>query len=71
MRVLVLLSPAKTLNWAPSPASLSEIWTHPKLLKEADPVIEVMRGKKKADLKKLMSVSDNIADLNLERFKKF
>lgn len=41
MRVLVLLSPAKTLNWAPSPAFLSEIWTQPKLLKEADPVIEV------------------------------
>lgn len=32
---------------------------------------QVMRGKNKADLKKLMSVSDNIADLNLERFKKF
>lgn len=30
-----------------------------------------MRRKKKADLKKLMSVSDNIADLNVERFKKF
>lgn len=30
-----------------------------------------MRGKKKADLKKLMSVSDNIADLNFERFKSF
>lgn len=30
-----------------------------------------MRGKKKADLKKLMSVSDNIANLNVERFKNF
>lgn len=30
-----------------------------------------MRRKKKADLKKLMSISDNIADLNVERFKKF
>lgn len=33
--------------------------------------LQIMRGKKKADLKKLMSVSDNIADLNVERFKKF
>lgn len=32
---------------------------------------QVMRGKKKADLKKLMSVSDNIADLNFDRFKNF
>eukprot|EP00903_Cladosiphon_okamuranus_P007978 g7700.t1 len=30
-----------------------------------------MRGKNKADLKKLMSVSDSIAELNLERFKNF
>lgn len=30
-----------------------------------------MRDKNKADLKKLMSVSDSIAELNLERFKKF
>lgn len=34
-------------------------------------VWQIMRGKKKADLKKLMSVSDNIADLNVERFKNF
>ncbi|CAM9139514.1 unnamed protein product [Ectocarpus sp. 12 AP-2014] len=71
MRVVVLLSPAKTLNWATSPASLSELWSQPKLLQAADPVVEVMRRKKKADLKKLMSISDNIADLNVERFKKF
>lgn len=32
---------------------------------------QVMRGKNKADLKKLMSVSDSIADLNLGRFKNF
>lgn len=30
-----------------------------------------MRGKNKADLKKLMSVSDSIAELNLGRFKNF
>lgn len=30
-----------------------------------------MRTKSKATLKKLMSISDNIADLNHERFKKF
>lgn len=30
-----------------------------------------MRGKNKVDLKKLMSVSDNIANLNVERFKNF
>lgn len=30
-----------------------------------------MRGKNKADLKKLMSISDSIAELNLERFKNF
>eukprot|EP00752_Nemacystus_decipiens_P005494 g4974.t1 len=71
MRVLVLLSPAKTLNWAPAPASLSAVWSQPKLLQEADAVVEVMRGKSKSDLKKLMSVSDSIAELNLGRFRSF
>lgn len=32
---------------------------------------QVMRGKNKADLKKLMSVSDSIAELNLGRFRSF
>lgn len=32
---------------------------------------QVMRTKSKATLKKLMSISDNIADLNHERFKNF
>lgn len=41
MRVLVLLSPAKTLNWGASPASLVELWTQPKGLREADPVMQV------------------------------
>ena len=40
MRIITLLSPAKTLNWAPAPASLAELCTQPKMLKEADPVVE-------------------------------
>lgn len=34
-------------------------------------MFQVMRGKSKAEIKKLMGVSDKIADLNLERFKSF
>ncbi|CAM9840459.1 unnamed protein product [Ascophyllum nodosum] len=71
MRVLTLLSPAKTLNWNPPPASLAELWTQPRSLREADPVVKIMRDKSKSELKKLMAVSDSIADLNNKRFKDF
>ncbi|CAM9561284.1 unnamed protein product [Choristocarpus tenellus] len=69
--VLILMSPAKTLNWATPPPSLSSHWTQPPLLSEADPVAQVLRAKKQGELKKLMSVSDTIAALNYERFQSF
>ncbi|CAM9191025.1 unnamed protein product [Discosporangium mesarthrocarpum] len=69
--VLILMSPAKTLNWTAAPSALSSLWSKPSLLGDADPVGEVLRGKSRAELKKLMSVSDAIASLNHDRYQKF
>ncbi len=66
--MLVLLSPAKSLDFQP----LKDIpRTQARLKKDAQELVEVMRPKKPNDLKKLMSISDKLADLNVARFQAF
>jgi len=66
--MIVLLSPAKTLDY-----SVSTLGTHtkPRLLKDSRKLVSVLKEKTSADIKKLMKVSDNIANLNVERFQQF
>jgi len=66
--MIILLSPAKTLDLSPviHPAA-----SQPRLLKKSKELVGTLKQKKVEDLKKLMKVSDNIAMLNAERFQSF
>lgn len=66
--MIVLLSPAKKLNFKPNPAFPT---TTPELLKETRTLHETTSRLKPADLKRLMKLSDSLARLNHERFQDF
>ena len=67
--MLFLLSPAKNLNFDPAPSAARA--TKPKLIKQTLELSETTRKLSRADLKRLMGISDKLADLNYERFQAF
>ncbi|HXQ10800.1 MAG TPA: peroxide stress protein YaaA [Caulobacteraceae bacterium] len=67
--MLMVLSPAKKLSFAPAPAGLA--LTIPELTRDIAELAQVTRKLKRADLKRLMSISDALADLNYHRFQRF
>ena len=66
--MIILLSPAKSLNFEPT-----KIKKHstPRLLEESNVLVGQLKTKSANSIKKLMSVSDNIAKLNVDRFNNF
>jgi cytoplasmic iron level regulating protein YaaA (DUF328/UPF0246 family) len=66
--MLLLISPAKSLDF-----SETDTKTHstPRLLADSEVLIQNLRQKSSADLQKLMKVSENIANLNVERYHDF
>ena len=62
--MLILLSPAKTLDF--EPVELDNV-THARFLDETDSLITTLRSKNAKDLMELMHVSEKIAALNVER----
>ncbi len=67
--MLTLLSPAKNLNFDPAPSAPTP--TKPVFLKDTRELSEETRALTPAKLKKLMGISDKLADLNHERFQAF
>ncbi len=67
--MLMLLSPAKAMNFDPAPDAPKA--TRPALAKDTEEIAAVAKKLKKADIKKLMGVSDDLADLNYQRFQAF
>jgi cytoplasmic iron level regulating protein YaaA (DUF328/UPF0246 family) len=67
--VLILLSPAKSLDFASKPPKVAT--TQPRLLAESERLVEVMRTKSVADLAALASISDELAALNADRWTAF
>jgi len=67
--MITLLSPAKKLNFDPAATSLDV--TAPVLKKDMVELAKVAKTQSASDLKKLMHISDNLAELNAERFKAF
>lgn len=67
--MLFVISPAKTLDFTPpspdAPASA------PQMRKDAAALAAVARKLKTSDLKRLMDISDALAELNVARFKSF
>jgi len=67
--MITLLSPAKKLK-LDSVESPIEV-TQPRLTDDTRAIATVAKEQSAADLKKLMHISDNLAELNAERFKAF
>lgn len=67
--MLIVLSPAKALNFEPGPRGATA--TAPQLSADIAELAKVTRRLRAADLKRLMSISDRLALLNRERFQAF
>jgi len=67
--MLTLLSPAKKLNFDPATTKLAT--TAPILKADTIELAKVAKKQSAAKLKKLMHISDNLAQLNADRFKAF
>ncbi len=67
--MLTLLSPAKKLNFDPLQVDLDI--TSPRLAGDTREIAGVAKQQSAADLKKLMHISDKLAELNEERFRAF
>ncbi|NND31148.1 MAG: peroxide stress protein YaaA [Saprospiraceae bacterium] len=66
--MIILLSPAKSLDYNPIPGVPR---TQSRFKKDTLELAAVMKEKNEKDLKKLMSISDKLAALNVARFKSF
>lgn len=72
--MLTLLSPAKKLNYDAIPENLQQSAleiTTPRLTNDTIEIAKVAKKQSAADLKRLMHISDKLAELNEERFKAF
>jgi uncharacterized protein len=67
--MLIVLSPAKKLDFAPAPAGAP--LTAPELASDIAELARTTRKLKRTDLKRLMSISDTLAELNYQRFQAF
>lgn len=66
--MLTVISPAKRLDWDPVDMSRA---TDPAFQVDAVRLAKVARKLKSDDLRKLMGISESLADLNVARFKAF
>ena len=66
--MIVLLSPAKTLDTNPIDFST---FTQPSFLDKSQDLVDILKTKSATDIKQLMKVSDKIADLNVVRYRSF
>ena len=67
--MLTLLSPAKKMKFDPIETGLDI--THPTFPKDTKELALIAKKQSAEDLKKLMHLSDNLANLNADRFKTF
>ncbi len=67
--MLTLLSPAKKLNFDSPTTSLEP--TAPRLTSDTVELVKTAKKQTPADLKRLMHISDALAELNADRFKAF
>ena len=67
--MLTLLSPAKKMNLDPVERGVE--FTQPKMTNDIRELAQIAKQQSANDLKKLMHISDKLAELNVERFKSF
>lgn len=66
--MLVLLSPAKTLDESPS---TRKDFSQPEFLDHSTELIKTLRKLNHEDIKSLMHISDKLTDLNVQRYQSF
>lgn len=66
--MLILLSPAKTLDMTPVATTTA---TQPRLLKDTEIMAKIMKKKSRAKLQGLMHISEALADINYQRYQEF
>lgn len=63
-----LLSPAKSLNETDEvPVNLGNYYSQPELIEHSQALMKILKSKEPIDLQELMSISDDLAQLNAER----
>lgn len=63
-----LLSPAKSLNETDAvPVNLGNYYSQPELIAHSQSLMKVLKSKEPVDLQELMSISDDLAQLNATR----
>lgn len=67
--MLILLSPAKRLDFDPAPSAPPV--TEPELMERAATLSKTTRNLTRAKIKDMMGLSDDLAQLNYERFRAF
>ena len=67
--MLTVISPAKTLDFETPP--VTDAYTQPAHLTQSRKLVKRLRELSSADISRLMSVSDNLAELNQQRFKQW
>jgi cytoplasmic iron level regulating protein YaaA (DUF328/UPF0246 family) len=67
--MIVTLSPSKGQDF--EEASLTKKYSKPADIKDSEMLIKELRKIRSKELQELMSVSENIADLNVDRYKSF
>ena len=67
--MLTVLSPAKTLDFDTPAATRKQ--SAPAFAAETEALVQLMQKKSSQELKKLMSISDNLAELNADRYASF
>ena len=65
--MIILLSPAKTLNYESS-KNLSD-FSSPVFLNRSKKLIDELKKKKPRDISSLMKISDKLTSLNVSRYK--
>ncbi len=66
--MILVISPAKSLDFTPAGDAPA---TAPAFPRETAKLARLARKLKRADLRRLMDISDKLADLNVQRFKTF
>jgi uncharacterized protein len=66
--MITLISPSKTLDFSPADISVS---TQPDYANEVFQLVGLMKKKKVKDIQELMEISENLAELNVNRYRSF
>ena len=63
-----LLSPAKSLNETDTaPVDISSYYSQPELIEHSQALMKILKSKEPIDLQELMSISDDLSQLNAKR----